>query len=366
MVQKITSIQCIMLIMSSITPTFILTVPSIVVESSGQDAWLSILLAIAAAVLIAWLIGAICSMNPGMLLIDWLDSRLGRLAGSLFGLILAFYYFTNETIIIRQFINFMSENVLTRTPAYAIITVALLVMLYSANHGIEVIARINMIISLITFLTILVTIILLLNKVQLPFLLPIGEHSIRSIIHGSIPPTAWLSEVAILLVLLPYLKHPEHASLIGIWSVIASGIELLLFVVAAIVIFGPELITILAYPTFNMVGILKLGNLMERIDVLFISLWISTMYIKMSIFMFCSWHCFVHSCRIKNTRPFLPAIGLLTALYTLWSWPKTTETNHFNRFSLSPDLLTFNVVIPLLIWLCCLAAGIRAPRAKGR
>lgn len=352
MTQKISSLQGIFLIMSTIVPTAILTVPNYAVRFSDQDSWISIMMAIIVGIALSYMLGAICRQNPGMTFLGWLRKRLGPKTGTCIGILLTYYYFTTTLIILREFVNFLAENVLTRTPATVLMVITVGVVLYAVNHGIEVIARINLIVVFASLFVFLVTAILLAKDVHPGFLLPIGEHPLSKIVQGGVLPTSWLSEAAVLLLVAPSLNDPVAARKVAITGVVGAGVELAVFVVAAFSILGPNIVSHLSFPTFNMIGIIQIGRFLERVDIVFISIWICMVYIKLSIFMFGAFHCFVETFRIRSVKPLLFALGLLAVLSSLYTWPKATYLDYFNTYAVAPFLLSFNVILPLLIWLC--------------
>ncbi len=352
MKQKITSFQAILLVMSTILPTAILTVPNHVVRFSKQDSWISIVIATIVGVAFASLIASICRRNPEQTFLGWLQGRLGRKMGKCIGILLTYYYFTVALIILREFINFLGENVLIRTPSYMLMIVTVGVALYAVGQGIEVIARINLVVVFAALLVFLITAILLAKDVHPRYLLPFWDQPLSVIVQGGMLPGSWLSEVAIVLLVAPFLNHPQEAGKVGITGVILVGAVLSVFVVAAVTMFGPNLIPHMSFPTFNMIGIIQVGRFLERIDILFISIWICLMYVKISIFMFGAFHCFVQTFRIRSEKPFLLALGLLAVLSSLYAWPKTPVFNYFITYALAPFLITFNVILPLFIWLC--------------
>ncbi|MBE1441682.1 GerAB/ArcD/ProY family transporter [Paenibacillus sp. OAS669] len=353
MIQKISSFQAILLVMSSIIPTAILTVPSIVVQASGQDAWISIALATAIGIGVAYMTGQICRQTPSssVSFVDWLSLRLGTWAGTGTGFLLGYYYFITALIIIREFVNFLAENVLTRTPVFALLLVTIAVAMYAVSCGIEVIARINIIVFMMSIVVLFITTILVLKDIHPEFLLPVWEHPISTIVQGGFIPSSWLSEVSVLLILAPFLNRSAEAGRIGSWGIILTGFELGLIVVSAVTLFGPRLVSLMSYPTFNVISIIRLGSFLERIDILFISIWICLMYVKISIFMFCALHCFIRTFRVRNEKPFSFALALFALLSTYYFWPRSSDFIHFTMYPLTPFILTFNVLLPLLIWL---------------
>jgi spore germination protein KB len=252
----------------------------------------------------------------------------------------------------REFVNFMLANVLNATPAYALLMVTGGVIVYAVSQGVIVIARVNLIVVLVTFLIFLVVTPFLVKHIDYHLLLPFADNPVLRIVQGSLAPIGWFSEVAVLLLMLPYLNNPSQASRIALWGVAACGSLLLLTVVITLAIYGPNFTAKLSYPTFSLIGIIDISKFLERIDILIISLWICSMYVKMSVFLFCTFHCFVHTFRIQLKMPILLAIGLFSVVASYFYWPKSTDMDYFQAYTLIPLLLAFNVLLPLLIWLC--------------
>jgi len=351
MIIKMTKLQGILLMMSTIAPTAIVSVPSVVVQLSEQDAWVSIIIAMVAGGLFSLLIGSICRQNTQTTFLDWLRVRLGSKAGTAIGILLTYYYLISVVIEMREFVNFIGENVLSRTPVYFLLIITVAVVMYGVSQGIVNIARVNLIVLPLSLLVFIVTGILLLKNIHIENLLPLWEHPLRKVAQGSMTPTTWLLQVSILLLIAPFMSKPEEAGKVGMWGIVLTSIELGIIVVAAITIIGSRLISIMSYPTFYMIGIIQIGTFLERIDLLFISIWICMMYVKMSIVMFATFHCFIHTFRIRNEKPFLLCLGLFTILTTMYAWPKSVDLAYFSKTVLIPYAITFNVLIPLVIWL---------------
>jgi len=348
---KITTLQGILLMMSTIAPTAILSVPSVVVQLSEQDAWMSIILATVVGILYALLIGSICRQNTQTTFLEWLRVRLGKKAGMAIGMLLTYYYLISVIIEMREFVNFIAENVLSRTPVYFLIIVTVLVVMYGVSKGISNIAHINLIVIPVSIIVFIVTGILLMKNIHIQNLFPVWDHPMRKIAQGSMTPITWLLQVSILLLIAPFMSKPTEAGKVGIWGIVLTCVQLGVIVVAAITIIGSRLISIMTYPTFYMVGIIQIGSFLERIDILFISIWICMMYVKMSIVMFAAFHCFVDTFQIRREKPFLLGLGLFTMLTSMYAWPRATDLADFGKTSLIPYAVTFNVLIPLALWM---------------
>ncbi|OXM85280.1 GerAB/ArcD/ProY family transporter [Paenibacillus rigui] len=351
MIQKISSTQGVLLIISTIVPTAVLSIPNSTVRFTDQDAWISILMATVVSMLLIFLICGANNYGRYATFFEWLEGSFGRYVRIVVGLLLTYYYFTVSCVILREFTNFIRENFLLYTPVYVVLAVGLTVTLYAVRQGIEVIARINTFIFALSAAIFVVYILLLTKQFHPSFLLPIGDHPFYRLAQGSAVPFSWLSEGAILLLLAPFLESPEKARMVGLIGIGASGLILTAFVIVTITVFGSRLIQMMVYPTFEVIGIIKVSSLLERLDILFITFWIGSMYVKISLFLFATFHSFVHTFRIRYDKPFLIILGLICALTTLYAWPKAAQLMEFNNYASVPLLVFFNVLLPVGLWI---------------
>ncbi|SFA92928.1 spore germination protein KB [Cohnella sp. OV330] len=359
MKEKITSFQVSALIMFTIAPTGILLVPGAITAFAKQNAWQSAVLGTLIGIGIAALIGYICNQNPGMPLMTWLERRFGRWACVLIGLFLARYYITVSVITLSEFSNFISDEVLHRTPQWLTMTIIMLVVLYAVGQGIETIVRVNMITFLVSALLIAAGSLLIVENMHAKPLLPLWEGSFAPVLKGSLLPASWLSEVAVLLLLAPYIKEKNSAIRTGVAGVALAGAAISATVAVSIATFGPKLVPLITYPGFFIVSVVEIGSLLERLEIVFISIWLLTMYLKLSVLMFGAAQCLIQTFRIRSERPFLLALGLFVVLNAICSWGNAADFYSFTVKAGFLDLLFSNVLLPALI-----AAGLLVT-AKG-
>lgn len=349
MKEKITSFQVSALIMFTIAPTGILLLPGAITALAKQNAWQSAALGTLIGIAIALLIGYICNQNPGMPLMNWLERRFGRWVCIAIGLFLARYYITVSVVSLNEFSKFISDEVLHRTPQWMTMTIIMLVVLYAVGQGIETIVRVNMITFLLSILLIAAGALLIMKNMHVKPLLPLWEGSFTPVLKGSLLPASWLSEVGVLLLLAPYLREKKSAIRTGIAGVALAGAAIGVTVAVSIATFGPNLVPLITYPGFFIVSVIELGSLLERLEIVFISIWLLTMYLKLSVLMFGASQCLLQTFRIRSERPFLLALGLFVVLTALSSWGNAADFYTYTVKTGFLDLLFSNALLPALI-----------------
>lgn len=349
MKQQISALQTVALIYNTIVPTAILVVPNVVVSHSHQDAWVSIIGAIALAVLIALLCGTIAKNNPGLSFPAWMSKRFGKTIGLVAGLILTQYYVSISCVILQEFTNILSDQILIITPDIMLMTLILIVASFAAYSGIEVIARVNGVVTTITIITYTTSFFMFTGLVDLNQLKPFLTNGITHMAYGGLLPLGWLSESAIILVLVPFLKNSAKAGQYATWGTVLAGLHLTITVMLCIAVFGPQLPVQFRYPSFSMIEVLKVGNTLERIDILFVSFWLCTIYVKMSLFLFASYHCLTETLKIKPSKPILLALALLILMTSVTSFQDESKFDKLSEHVTPYELMAINVLLPALI-----------------
>lgn len=364
MKERISAWQLSALIYTTIIPTAILVVPSVVMAHSQQDAWMSILGATVLGAGIAWLTGSIAMRVPQPFsLLGWISKRLGKWAAAIIGLLLTLYYISISSVILQEFTNILSDQILFETPDWVIMIIILSVCSYAVFGGIEVIARVNGVVTTISIITYCISLLLFLNLIEPDQLRPMLNTPFPHVAYGGLLPLGWLSETALVLLLGTYLHSKKVIAKAAIGGTVAAGLHLTLTVALCLVLFGPTMPQQFRYPTFSMIEIIKLGTTLERLDILFVSFWVCTIYIKMTLFLFGAFHCLTETFRIKSSKSVLLGLSLVILMTAFVSFHDETVFDNQMQHITPYELLGINLILPLL-----LAAGLwirkKVPRKR--
>lgn len=345
--EKIGTTQTIMLIVNTILPTATVVLPVIIGTYAEQDSPLAVLLATVIGILVALIVGTIIRASQGAPFLDWVGRKTSPVVAFILGLLMLQYYVDVTATILREFVNFIKDNVLFNTPVMLIAVLILLITIYMVRSGIEPIARVNSIVIMLYVIYLPIYMFGLNHEMNVHRLLPMFDHSAASITLASITPGTWMSEVAILLFLAPYLKKPQLARYLGLMGIACVAFLLLFSMVSALLVFGPQYIKISAYPGFATVGVVQIGKFIENLDMFFISFWVLSLYMKFAIFLFATTECFKQTFKVKTSRPFIGALGLLIMLEGLYTWESSAKLNVYNAEGRFLVFFLFNLLVPL-------------------
>ena len=336
-----------MLVINTILPTATVVLPVIISNYAEQDAPLSIMLSTLAGLIVAAIVGTAIRANNGAPFLTWVGEKSSPVAATVLGLFMLQFYLDTTATILREFINFIKDNVLLNTPVTVLVILILVITIYMVRQGIESIARVNSIVLLLYIFFVPLFLLGLSHEMNIHQLLPMFDHTLASLTLASITPTSWMSEVAVLLFLAPYLRNPQKARIAGWMGLLFVALLMMFSLITALMVFGPEFIKLNAYPGFSAASLVHIGRFFEKLDILFISYWVLSIYLKFSIFLFVTVECFKQTFRVSSSRPFIGALGLVIALECLFTWQNADKLNLYNKEGRFLPFFLFNVLVPL-------------------
>ena len=115
------------------------------------------------------------------------------------------------------------------------------------------------------------------------------------------------------------MKNPKLAMKAGWWAIFISGGLYLLLVVATVSIFGSEEMKTLYWPTLELARTTSLpGNILQRLDVVFISVWVIAVFTTIFASYFLTIHSIKQFFRLQDHKMLayfmLPFIFILAML----------------------------------------------------
>ncbi len=346
----ISSMQTMLLIVFTILPTAILFVPGITSSFSKNDAWMSTLLAGFVGLLVAWLCAALTSRYPGETVIQFSGKIVGKWGGLAVGWMFSLYFLYVAYFVLREFNDFMNTFVLPETPSIFIVGSFTILAAHGIYKGLDVLARSNSVIGLICLAALGIVMLIMINDMKWAELLPIfGKNTTGSIVMGSFAPSCWISECAIIMMFAPYMNKPEQAMRMNMLAIAVILVTLTLFVIGGLTIFGYDILSRLHFPLFHVVKYARPAEFLERIDPVFIAVWIAGMIMKFSIYYYSGVLGLAQTLQLPNYRSLVLPTGMLLVALSLISWNNIAELKQFSSDVFPPSVLFVTVGVTLLL-----------------
>ncbi|AZV60437.1 GerAB/ArcD/ProY family transporter [Peribacillus frigoritolerans] len=346
---SISKTQLFFMIIQSQIGVGILSLPHDVSLISKNDGWISILIAgliIQVIILVLW---GLCRRFPSLTIYEIIPHILGKRLGNAVIFCYILYFVVTGSLVLSRFSQIIDIWILQRTPNWILILLMLGVCVYLVKDNLRSMARFYVLVT--PMLIILFGLITYsLKDANFLYLLPIGQSGISNMIKGSKEATFSMLGFEFMLFLYPYVKASETRKLIAISS---AHLFVTLFytylVFASLVFFETRQdLYLTPQPLLYMIKAYSF-QIIERIDLFFLSIWIISVATSIATWLFLSSHGLKYLFERANHAAFLPYTAGIIFIIALLP-DNETDLEKFNKL-MEPAHFSFIVVIPLCLFL---------------
>jgi spore germination protein KB len=300
-----------------------LVLPSFLIELAKQDAWLSVLIAIALQLLIIFIYIGISRQMKGKTIVAHCQRLFGNIAGSIILFVFVWAVpFLIFILTLRNLGDFMSNVVLSETPANAIYLVMLIPVYFAVRSGTAVIGRAAEILFFSFFLLYVLVVISFIPSIQVQNLLPLLEYSWKPVIQSSLVILGFpYLENLLFLFLIPQYAEPNKLKKIYMTSTLISGFMFLLMVVIVISVLSVSVITHLPYASYFSVRTITIADFIERFEIIVNIFWYITIFFRLTFLLYITSQVLSELFKLQNNRTLLIPLLLIGLFAANIIWP---------------------------------------------
>lgn len=321
------------------------------IQAARQDAWISMVVAGCIALVIAWLATRVALLHPGQTLVELSRTIMGRWLGTV---LVGFYliqWYTILPIVLRQFTDLIQTLLLIQTPKLPIMVIMILLTVYvTCSGGIEAIGRCSEVLGPLIILMVATVLMANMHNIQFNQILPaFADTGITGIMQGALAPASYLGHAIEFVMLTPFLVNPRKGAAAAIWGAAIPSLLVVLSMAMVVLTVGVSLSAKAWYPFFEMTREITLG-FVENLDALAVVIWISSVFVKLSIYMFVTSYGTAQLLNIKKWKLLLYFIAPVTVAFAFIPANATEATSNYLLNYWVPIVLPVNMIgLPFLL-----------------
>lgn len=242
------------------------------VEIAKQDAWISLIITGLLCITIVFLLTRLALAQQNQTLMGSSVLIFGRWVGKIVVMPYFLVWIAISAVALRSMVDFFQSTLLNKTPSWIIMIIVLSLMVYLVHGGISVIGRFSEIVGPVFFLLVILSFILNITNVNIAKIVPVlGDNEIPTIIKGVVPSTPLIGvELVMILVLMSFMRNPKKAPLQSTIAVATASLILVIAAILILLVFGPELSTMINTPYFELVRAIDIMDFIQNLDVFFV------------------------------------------------------------------------------------------------
>jgi len=266
--ERVSSLQMMILFLFFITGSAIVIVPAPLTNVASNGAWISLLMALAAGMVLLFGVLYLYRRSPNESLVEYSRSLVGHTLTLLLLAPLIVVMFWNVAGIVIEIGIFFKSTMLKETPTYAVNALLFLTIALTVRAGLETMARMAGMLLILMFAFIVVVCLLVANLYHPEYLLPILPDGWGPVFNAAYIVYGFpYSELAVFAILLPCVKRRDSLK-VGKHLYLAltiNGITLLASIVCSIMVLGP-LSGDLKYSLYQLARLIFIQEIIERIE----------------------------------------------------------------------------------------------------
>lgn len=217
---------------------------------SGADAWFSVLVSIAAGLLMACMTAVLAALHPGKSLVEILIFCFGKTAGRIIGLFYLLFLIWMTSGVMFTFSTYSTIVGYPETPRLFVVICYMLLIAFVVKLGLEVMGRISEVFIVFVVIFVTVTFFSLFSDFHPDDFLPLFKDGLLK------PATAGLmsspfpfAEIFLMLNILPNLNDQKKTSHVVWLAVLLAGGIMFLFTIRNISVLGVDVTARSLYPS---------------------------------------------------------------------------------------------------------------------
>lgn len=308
---KLGNFEAIALILTIIINHTILNLPKALADTTQSSTILNLIYISIIAIIIATIIYKLFKNFPGFDIIDISHYLGGKFLKFIIGILFFAYFIISCSTLLRCLCNNLQMLYYPWTNIIFILLLFVVALMLNGHLNFNASIRSNVFIIPIVLISIIFLFIANLKSFSFHRIFPLLGNGLSTTFFSGISNLFAFGGLAYLYFIPPKLKESNDFHKVAVLSIILSAIYLLLSVSTIFFIFNSFTETTEVMPLFNAVRYIDFGTFFQRLDAIFLLIWIMSFISYLSITTKYSLDIFKKLCNIKTEKPLVYSISLL-------------------------------------------------------
>ena len=348
---KIGTMEAIMILLTIIATHTVLSLPKTLLSVTKSATILNIAYVTVLALLLVIFIVHLFRKFPGMDILDVTEYLAGSFIKKILGILFISYFLVSSSILLRNFCECLKIIYFPDTDFLFLILLFVIAVCMANRFSFSATLKTNLLVVPIVLASVIFLFLANFRNFTPERIYPIlGDGFWNTFVIG-IGNISAFGGIAYLYFLPSLLKKPEQYKKIAITSIIITGIYLLLTVASILFMFSYFITEDEIMPLFSAARYIEFGTFFQRLESVFLLIWISAFCCYLSIVMKFSMHILQKITSLKDGNPLIPCIGLCMLAIALfpenYAISKFYETTIY-RYLIWGFVLLANVLLLIL------------------
>ena len=344
---KISMRQAIIFLLLALGAPSLRVIPNYVARDAGKAGWASAIFALIPALILLWTLVSLFKKNEGSLY-DIYEKVFGKFLNKIIISLYIVWCIYLIGLYLRMFGERFLNTILFEANVSILMAFMLVFVYFIVNQKIDVVGRMSEI--LICFFAAIVGLVFLttVSQIELKNIWPVTYYDTWSIIRGSEPVFSLSCYITAVMFLGDKISNKKRLKKNGIWAMVGWSVFSVILILSTTGLFGHRLNAQLLFPYFATLKNIRILNAIERVESLFISIWVASDAVIIALFSFVSLHLIKRLFKKKSHKKFSLWILVIAFIIAVNFAPNAYEAEEIAKIYIEPVNILFFAGIPIL------------------
>lgn len=319
-----------------------------------NDSWVAAVTGYLTSLVIMGIYSSLANRYAGLDLPEISEAVFGKIPGKAVTVLYTFYFLSLAYFNTRDLGDFVKGMLLPSTPMMIIFTLFLIVCAWAVRKGPVKMTRYGLFLTFVAVAMILINSILLINKINISFLMPVFTLPLMDYVIGThIVTMLPYCEIIAFMMFIPHMAKPKEIGRALRGGLTIGGIVLLFVVIRDITVTG-NFSTVLTNPTFSAIRLIDIGDILTRLEVLYAIILMMLLFLKVSVVYYATVSCIRSLFGTSTHGLYIRVFGVLIAVYAVASFPEGAKHMQWNLTAAATYSSFFIFVLPLATFIVSL------------
>lgn len=256
---------------------------------------------------------AVLNRSPGRDLVETGEQLTGPYINSMFAIYYLAVFVAGGGLTLRSISERVVAGFLPDTPISVVTVFFITGTLVVSYLGIEAVARTARFLVGVLVVFAMILVVLTIPLWQFNVIYPLWGPGPGYLLKGVLENTGDFVQILLLGIIYPFLPRGRAAS-VGVWGVLIAGLWMFLFILVTLLVFTYPTATELTLPSFELARIINIGRFGQRMEVLFLPVWVFGNMIFLSVSVYAGAAVLTRLCKLDDYRPFVLSVAVLTVV----------------------------------------------------
>ncbi|MGG4498316.1 GerAB/ArcD/ProY family transporter [Brevibacillus reuszeri] len=312
--EKVTPTQLYMLFSQYLFTTILSFRQGALVGEAKFGVWVSLLIGSLCGLLFPYFSYRLAKRRPTRFFSHYGKEIVGSWLHYPLVLIMIFSYLFSAAFVLREMQDFLVEVFLPDTPDWAVTFIFCICVAYAVRSGIQTIFRCAQGIFFLTMIGMLFIPMFVMGEMNKDMSVAFFNHfNWEGIGSASYLVASLYGQMSFILFLFPFFSNQQKTMKSLVWATVTSLFIIFSNLIPTILIFGPDLTSNLIYPELELIRYIRAGYFLENLDPVLIAIWLTSLFIKISLFLYVAVLILTHSFSLQDHKPLSLSMTVLMA-----------------------------------------------------